>query len=109
MASARYRIDKSEGFVKQHSCAAVLSRVRLPEKVEDRDSANLTLNHCTVDLRSTNHRFGLNCGHDYSMRTFRPLRNARAPNQRLDLACADPGHPRAALDANDLWIPDLGA
>jgi hypothetical protein len=31
----------------------------VPEKVEDQDSGNLTLNHFAVDLRSTNHRFGL--------------------------------------------------
>jgi len=37
------------------------------------------------------------------------VRDARAPNQGLDLARADQGHPRAALDANDLWIPDLRA
>ncbi len=38
-------LDKSEGFVKQHFCAAVVSRVGLPEKVEDQDPGNLTLNH----------------------------------------------------------------
>src|SRR5207253_846272 len=43
------------------------------------------------------------------MRTSRPARDARAPNQSSGLACADQGHPRAALDANDLWIPGLGA
>ncbi|MGD0792052.1 MAG: hypothetical protein ABR920_09800, partial [Terriglobales bacterium] len=34
-------------------------------------------------------------------------RDARAPNQLSGLACADQGHPRAALDANDLWIPGV--
>jgi len=43
------------------------------------------------------------------MRTSRLLREARAPNQFLGLACADPGYPRAALDANDLWIRSIGA
>src|SRR5450759_2313855 len=34
-----------------------------------------------------------------------PFRDARVPNQAYGLACADQGHPpRAALDANDLWI-----
>jgi len=31
--------------------------------------------------RSTNHRYGQNCDHDSSMRTSRPVRDARAPNQ----------------------------
>jgi hypothetical protein len=62
-----------------------------------------------VEDRSTNHRFGLNIDHDSSMRTSRPARDARAPNQSSGLACADQGHPRAALDANDLWIRFLGA
>src|SRR5208337_2888865 len=38
-----------------------------------------------------------------------PFRDARAPNQHNGLACADQGHPRAALDANDLWIRFLRA
>ncbi|PYX87627.1 MAG: hypothetical protein DMG68_11110 [Acidobacteria bacterium] len=40
------------------------------QKVEEQDSGNLTLNHSTVDLRSTNHRFGLTRNHDSSMRTL---------------------------------------
>src|SRR6185369_7732473 len=51
----------------------------------------------------------LNISHDSSMRTSRRVRDARAPNQLIGLACADQGHPRAALDANDLWIGRLGA
>jgi len=38
-----------------------------------------------------------------------PTLDARAPNQSSGLACADQGHPRAALDTNDLWIRFLGA
>ena len=34
---------------------------------------------------------------------------ARAPNQHSGLACADQGHPRAALDANDLWVRGVSA
>ncbi len=104
-------------------------------EVEDQDSGNLTLNHFPVEDRSTNHRFGLYIDHDSSMRTSRrrragakvengfcfprrvfcavfctgPSRDARAPNQSSGLACADQGHPRAALDANDLWIRFLCA
>jgi hypothetical protein len=107
-----------------------------PERFEDQDSGNLTLNHFPVEDRSTNHRYGLNIDHDSSMQTSRrsrragakvengflfskarslrrllhePLRDARAPNQLSGLACADQGHPRAALDANDLWIRFLCA
>ena len=38
------------------------------------------------------------------MRTSRPARDARAPNQGFGLARADQGHRRATLDANDLRI-----
>jgi len=42
--------------------------------------------------------------------SFAPVRlDARAPNQFNGLALADQGHPRAALDANDLWIRGVGA
>jgi hypothetical protein len=42
--------------------------------------------------------------------SFAPVRlDARAPNQLNGLAIADQGHPRAALDANDLWIRSVGA
>jgi hypothetical protein len=34
--------------------------------------------------------------------------DARAPNQFCGLACADQGHPRAALDVGDCWICLLG-
>jgi hypothetical protein len=43
------------------------------------------------------------------MRTPRLLRDARAPNQDFGLACADQGHPRAALDGNALWMRLVGA
>ena len=42
------------------------------------------------------------CGHP-------ALRDVRAPNQGIGLACADQGHPRAALDGNALWTRFLGA
>jgi hypothetical protein len=42
-----------------------------------------------VEDRSTNHRFGPNIDHDSSMRTSRPVRDARTPNQSSGLACAD--------------------
>jgi hypothetical protein len=75
-------------------------------EVEDQGSGNLTLNHFSVEDRSTNHRFGPYIDHDSSMRTSRrragakvenvfcfprrvfcavfctgPFRDARAPNQ----------------------------
>ena len=37
------------------------------------------------------------------------LREARAPNQHNGLTSVDQGHPRAALDTNDLRIGGLGA
>ena len=134
-AKGRVPLDKREGSVKGKVilCSAE-APLRLPEKVEDQGSGNLTLNHFSVEDRSTNHRFGLYIDHDSSMRTSRrragakvenvfcfprrvfcavfctgPFRDARAPNQSSGLARADQGHPRAALDANDLWIRFLGA
>ena len=69
-----------------------VSTARCAREGEDQDSGNLTRNHFAVELRSTNHRFGHDLGHDSSMRTSRRVRDARAPNQRFDLARADPGH-----------------
>ena len=69
-----------------------VSTARCAREGEDQDSGNLTRNHYEVELRSTNHRFGHDLGHDSSMRTSRRVRDARAPNQRFDLARADPGH-----------------
>ena len=60
--------------------------------------------------RFTNHRYGPDLGHDSSIRT--PIRiGARAPNQHFGLSAVadDQGHPRAALDRNDLRIPLLRA
>src|SRR5215472_10650779 len=50
--------------------------------------------------------------HDFPLRTSRLPREARAPNQFLGLigrSRSIPGHPRATLDMNDLWICLLGA
>ena len=58
--------------------------------------------------RSTNHRYGQNGDHDSSMRIPISI-GTRAPNQFFGLALADQGHPRAALDLNDLRIPLLRA
>jgi hypothetical protein len=103
-------LDKSEGAVKgKDILGSAGAPLALPERVEDQDSGTSRCNHFSVEDRSTNHRFGYDFDHDSSMRTSRLVRDARAPNQRLGLACADQGHPRAALDANDLWIRFLGA
>ena len=49
-------------------------------------------------------------GNIFPFSTFPPpTRDARAPNQSSGLARADQGHPRAALDANDLRIRLLRA
>ncbi len=76
-------IDKNEGGVKDELVPAVfLAPFFSPEKVEDQDSGNLTLNHSAGAIfppedRSTTHRFGLNLDHDSSMRTSRLLRMRR--------------------------------
>src|SRR5271166_7109246 len=95
----------------RHSCPGrCASTAFFAREVEDQDPGNLTLNHSAAEHRSTNHRFDQLVGHDSSMRTSRPrARDARAPNQFCGLACADQGHPRAALDANDFRIRLLGA
>src|SRR5450631_4717422 len=103
-------------------------------EVEDQDSGNLTLNHLrwkvvppTIDTARTSTMILL-CEHPaagpvrkwktpfcFPRRAFcavfctGPFRDARAPNQSIGLACADQGHPRAALDANDLRIRGVGA
>ena len=69
---------------------------------------NITLNHFSVEDRSTNHRYGLNLDHDSSIRTSRPLRMRGRPINHVGLACADPDVSRAALDANDLRIRRAG-
>jgi hypothetical protein len=102
-------LDKSEGGVKDKNILSVFLAPFFAREDEDQDSGNLTLNHPAMEDRSTNHRFGHDIDHDSSMRTSRPARDARAPNQLSGLACADQGHPRAALDANDLWICHMGA
>ena len=71
-SQGRVALDKSEGVVEDTRLqSGVGASQRVPEKVEDQDSGNLTLNHSAVDLRSTNHRFGLTRNHDSSMRTSR--------------------------------------
>jgi len=58
---ARVPLDKNEGSVKG---IVVLGGARaplvLPERLRTKGSGNLTRNHFAVDLRSTDHRFGLN-------------------------------------------------
>src|SRR5271157_1088201 len=90
--------------------------------------------HALIILRwryglSTNHRFGhlLQPGFFYANLQSSPVRkwktvlsfskarravfcaglDARALIQGLGLTVVDQGHPRAALDVNDLWIPIL--
>jgi hypothetical protein len=47
----RVALDKSEGVVKDTRMqSGVGASQRVPEKVEDQDSGNLTLNHSAVDL-----------------------------------------------------------
>jgi len=77
-------LDKSEGFVKGTLfLSGAVSTAALPEKVEGQGAGISRVNHFSVELRSTNHRFGHHLSHDSSMRTSRPARDARAPNQFL--------------------------
>ena len=45
----------------------------------------------------------------HHFRSFCALRDARAPNQCSGLACADQGHPRAALDRHGFLGVLIGA
>jgi hypothetical protein len=101
--------DKNEGVVKRHSSFAVFLAPLGCQRVEDEDlwksDGESSLGETN---RSTNHRYGLTFGHDSSIRI--PARaGTRAPNQSFGLARADQGHPRAALDTNNLRIPLLRA
>jgi hypothetical protein len=99
----RVTLDKSESFVKHHFTAAVLT-AHFAREVEDRDSGHLTLNHLTVDLRSTNHRFGLTSNHDSSMRTSRRYGMRERPINCCDLASA-PYNPVSVLWADRIPFP----
>jgi hypothetical protein len=127
-------LDKSEGGVKDKSILSVFLAPLFAREVEDQDSGNLTLITCggdllpkivppTIDSAPTSTMILL-CEHpaaavagwvgkwetSFPFSTFPPtMRDARAPNQFCGLACADQGHPRAALDANDLRIGHMGA
>src|ERR1700716_2864811 len=79
---------------------AVPSTACFAREVEDQGSGNLTLNHFPAERRSTTHRFGLNIGHDSSMRTSRHYGMRERPNNIRGLVFTDQAHPRAALDAN---------
>ena len=72
---------RAKSLSRQTSSGRCLSTAVFAREVEDQDSGNLTVNHSAVEDRSTNHRFGLNIDHDSAMRTSRPVRDARAPNQ----------------------------
>src|SRR5205823_9730017 len=54
-------------------------------------------------------RFDLTLGHDSAMRTSRRYGMRERPINSYGLARADQGHPRAALDANDVRIRPLRA
>src|SRR5438876_3819610 len=103
-SSCRVPLDKSEGVVKTEISWAVREHRFFAREVEGPRLWNLTVNHSAAERRSTNHRFDLNVGHDSAMRTSRHYGMRERPININGLACADQGHPRAALDANDLRI-----
>jgi len=84
----RVALDKGEGFVKDRDIlSGVCDTACEPEKGEDQDPGNLTLNHPAVGgscylgkSRSTNHRYDLNRGHDSSMRTSSRRAGAEVEN-----------------------------
>jgi hypothetical protein len=89
----------------------------LPVKFVDEDTRkHLYLNHLSVEgfavafcLPFHQPSIRPNHGHDSSIRSPNPMLGARALNQSCGRFLADQGHPRAALDANDLWICRVGA
>jgi len=71
-SSMAVALGKSEGTVKDKRILSVfLAPLFLPERFEDQDSGNLTLNHPPGEMlsedHSTKHRFGLNIDYDSSM------------------------------------------
>ena len=102
-------LDKSEGSVKDKLLPRCFEHRCLAREVEDQGSGNLTLITSrwnivppTIDSATTSTMILL-CEHPA------PRGMRERPISFNGLACADQGHPRAALDANDLWIPGLGA
>ena len=90
--------------------SAVPSTAFFASEVEDQDSGNLTLNHISVEdrfhqpsIRPSTSTMILLCEHP----TLCGMRER--PINTCGLACADQGQPRAALDANDLWIGHVRA
>jgi hypothetical protein len=87
----------------------------LPKKFDDEDTGkHLYLNHPLVEgfafaCRSTNHRFGPTTAMILLFEHPTSMLGARAPNQLYGRFLACQGHPRAALDANDLLIRRVGA
>jgi len=102
-------LDKSEGVVKANFSRRCFVTVSFAREVEDQDSGNLTLNHLrwkivppTIDSALTSTMILL-CEHPA------PCGMRERPLNTCGLACADQGQPRAALDANDLWIRHVRA
>ena len=77
--------------------AGARAPVGVAREVEDEDSGSHRESLCGRTYRSTNHRFGQDCGHDSAMRTSSPLLDARAPNQYLRSSLRRPGDTRAML------------
>ena len=111
-------IDKSEGPVKQKlSLAMPEHRFVCHRTLTTEDTGkHLYLNHLSVEgfavvfaCRSTNHRFGPTTAMILLFEHPTSMLGARAPNQSRSRFLAGQDHPRAALDANDLWISRVGA
>src|ERR1700756_114371 len=84
--------------------------------VDEDTGKHLYLNHLSVEgfaftvaCRSTNHRFGPTTAMILLFEHPTSMLGARALNQSRGRFLAGQGHPRAALDANDLRIRRVGA
>src|SRR6478672_11978020 len=105
-------LDKSEGPVKTNLSLAMRRHRDLGQRSRRRRlwKASVFLNHPLVEgfafafCRSTNHRFGPTATMILLFEHPTSMLGARAPNQTLGRGLAGQGTPRAALDANDLWI-----
>jgi len=106
---SRAPLDTDENFVKAHQSGRCVSIACLSRGVEDQNPGRFTLHHHSAGILAP-HQPSIRLsttGHNASMWTSSLLPDARVLIQGHDLAQADQGHPRAALDKGDLWIANV--
>ncbi len=104
---------RSKALSSESSPVAVREHRSLASTIEDRTHWRTRVHHIPVKPTSFHqpsirpHHYD----HDSSMRTSRLYRRRERPINSLDLVATatDQGHPRAALDLNDLRIRGVGA